>query len=328
PSYYLEQTSSEKTARFKAELVNGKLLADMTGGFGIDTYFFSEKIPDTWYIEQDPAIYEIASSNLHRLNPRITTVKGNSLEVLQQLPEKADWLYLDPIRRTKERRLSRIEEYSPNLKQIREQLFAYGRNIMIKLSPMSDISEAIRIFGDKVSHVYVLAVDNECKELLITASENDQAETIVESINWIKGQEERFVSSLHNDQHVPVSDPLNYLYEPNAAIFKAQQYDIQAALHKLKKLHANTHVYTSAELDASYAGKIYEVKDIFNFDTKEFRSGNDISSFNIKTRNFPVDAPAVAKKLGIREGGSEFLFCVRTKEGRPKIIRCSRILVN
>ncbi|HEY0677496.1 MAG TPA: hypothetical protein VGD17_04385, partial [Chitinophagaceae bacterium] len=47
PSYYLEQTSSEKTARFKAELVNGKLLADMTGGFGIDTYFFSEKIPDT-----------------------------------------------------------------------------------------------------------------------------------------------------------------------------------------------------------------------------------------------------------------------------------------
>jgi hypothetical protein len=326
PSFYLEQTSSEKTARFKASLVQGQSLIDMTGGFGIDAYFFSQKIPGTWYVEQDPVIYNIASGNLKLLNPAIKTINRNSIEFLQKLENKVDWLYLDPIRRTKEKRLSKIEEYSPNIIGIRELLFKRARNVMIKLSPMTDISQAVSAIGDHVHKVYVLATDNECKELLLILDENEHSTVTVESIHWIKEKEERFVSILNEKHPAPeLSEPLTYLYEPNAAIFKSQQYDEQAARYSLFKLHPNTHLYTSQHHHSSYEGKIYKIAGIHPFDARAFRKSNPNACFNIKTRNFPLTPAEVAKKLSIKEGGDQFLFCVKAKDERLKLIACDRL---
>lgn len=325
PSYYLEQTSSEKTARFKASLVHGGSLIDMTGGFGIDTYFFSQKIPATWYVEQDPVIYNIAAANLQLLNPAIKTIHLNSVEFLQELEQGVDWIYVDPIRRTKEKRLSKIEEYSPNILDIRELLFKHARNIMIKLSPMTDINQAVKAIGDRVSKVYVLATDNECKELLLILDENGHATVAVESIHWIKDKEERFTSILNDKHPAPeLSEPLTYLYEPNAAIFKAQQYDEQAERYSLFKLHPNTHLYTSQHYHANYEGKIYKIAGVYPFDAKVFRQQYPHTTFNIKTRNFPLSPAEVSKKLGIKEGGEQFLFCVKIKDEKVKLIVCNR----
>lgn len=326
PSYYLEQTSSEKTARFKAGLVQGQVLIDMTGGFGIDTFFFSEKIAEVWYVEQDPVIYAIASKNLQALNPSIKTFCGDSLQFLEGFDKKADWLYLDPIRRTKEKRLTRVDEYSPDITKVSEVLFRHADHVMIKLSPMTDISQLVKLLGNKVSKVYVLSIDNDCKELLIVSNGKEQDNPLVESINWTATREERFASNLKRDtQPVPLSDPLEYLYEPNAAVFKAQQYDEQAVRHGLFKLHPNTHLFTSSEYHQDYQGRVYRVKDVTAFDSKSLKKASSSSSFNIKTRNFPVNPAAVAKKLAVKEGGEEFLFCVRVKEGRLRLIVCERI---
>lgn len=324
-SYYLEQTSSEKTARFKANLVNGESLIDMTGGFGIDTYFFSKKINKIWYVEQDPVIYEIASKNLQLLNPGIKTINRNSVEFLNDIEEKVDWIYLDPIRRTKEKRLSKIEEYSPNILELRELLLKKARNVMIKLSPMTDISQVVKAIGNKVSKVYVLAIDNECKELLLLLDEDEHSNVIIESVHWIKDKEERFTSSLNKEHRTPqLSEPLEYLYEPNAAIFKAQQYDEQAGKYSLFKLHPNTHLYTSSQYNADYEGKVYKIKGIYPFDAKVFRKENPSPAFNIKTRNFPLTPSEVAKKLSVKEGGKQFLFCVRTNHEKLRLILCDQ----
>lgn len=325
PSYYLEQTSSEKTARFKASLVNGESLIDMTGGFGIDAYFFSQKINTTWYVEQDPVIYEIASKNLQLLDPAIKTINRNSVEFLQTFENKVDWIYLDPIRRTKEKRLSKVEEYSPNILEIRELLLKHAHNVMIKLSPMTDISQVVKSIGAHVTKVYVLAIDNECKELLVILDEYEQSDVEIESVHWVKDKEERFTSSLNKQHRTPeLSDPLEYLYEPNAGIFKAQQYDDQAEKYSLFKLHPNTHLYTSSQYHTDYEGKVYKVKSIHPFDAKAFRKENPSSAFNIKTRNFPLSPVEVAKKLGIKEGGEEFLFCVRIKDEKLRLILCNK----
>jgi hypothetical protein len=332
PSYYLEQTSSEKTARFKAGLVQGQVLIDMTGGFGIDAFFFSEK-GEVWYAEQDAVIYEIASKNLQVLNPGIKTFFGDSLEFLERFGrehpgKKVDWLYLDPIRRTKEKRLMRLDEYSPNIAEVSELLFHAADKVMIKLSPMTDISQVVKLLANKVSNVYVLSIDNDCKELLIISDGKEYDNPVVESVNWVSGREERFVSSLKRDaaQPVSLSDPLEYLYEPNAAVFKAQQYDEQAMSHGLFKLHPNTHLFTSAVYDESYQGRVYLVKDVTAFDGKSLKKANASSSFNIKTRNFPVNPADVAKKLGVKEGGELFLFCVRVKDGKLRLVVCDRLV--
>jgi len=310
PAYYLEQTSSERTARFKASLVSGDTLVDMTGGFGIDAYFFAQKIKKVWYVEQDPVIYNITAKNF----PHLVAVNANSIEWLNT---KVDWIYLDPIRRTKDKRLSRVEDYSPNIIEHKELFFKHASNVMIKLSPMTDIHQLVKLFPG--SKVYVLAIDNECKELLLVSNGNNE----VESVHWIKDREERFVSMLNEQHNRPVSEPRKYLYEPNAAIFKAHQYDAQAAKYSLFKLHPNTHLYTSDQYHASYEGRVYEIKAVLPFDPKSFHKGE---AFNIKTRNFPVSPAEVAKKLRIKEGGDEFLFCVRTKDEKLRVLRCSKVI--
>lgn len=326
PSYYLEQTSSEATARFKASLVQGSSLVDMTGGFGIDAYFFAQKIPAVWYVEQDPVIYAVAANNLQLLNPAIKAVHRNSVEFLQELEHKADWLYLDPIRRTKEKRLSRIEDYSPNIFELRELLFRYGHNVMVKLSPMTDISQVVKSIGGHVHKVYVLATGNECKELLLLLDEHQHSTVSIESVHWTKDKEERFVSVLADKHRTPpLSEPLAYLYEPNAAIFKAQQYDEQAEKHELFKLHPNTHLYTSQNHHANYEGRVYKIAGIYPFDAKAFRMAQPaITAVNIKTRNFPLSPAEVAKKLGIREGGEQYLFCVKNKDEKLSLVLCNK----
>jgi hypothetical protein len=315
PAYYLEQTSSEKTARFKAGIVSGETLIDMTGGFGIDAYFFAQKIKEVWYVEQDPVIYNIAAKNF----PQLRTVNANSIEFLQQQSKKVDWLYLDPIRRTKDKRLSKVEEYSPNIIEHRELFFKHAHNIMVKLSPMTDIHQLVKLFP--ANKVYVLAIDNECKELLLVSDSKEHKHTEIESIHWIKDKEERFVSVLNEQHSIPLSDPLQYLYEPNAAIFKAHQYDVQAEKHALFKLHPNTHLYTLGQYHSSYEGRVYQIIQTLPFDAKSFQKGD---AFNIKTRNFPQSPSEVAKKLGIKEGGDEFLFCVKTKD-EFRLLRCSKL---
>lgn len=329
PSYYLEQTSSERTARFKASLVSGHSLIDMTGGFGIDTYFFSQKMEETWYVEQDLEIYNIASANLQQLNPAIKTFCGDSTAFLRTLGKKVDWLYLDPLRRNKNVRLNSVEEYSPNIYSLREELFEHADRVMIKLSPMTDIHQLARSFNNQVDHVYVVAVDNECKELLITSDGKEHQYPLIESIHWHKEREERFTSSMNRDRHaLPLSDPMDYLYEPNAAVFKAQQYDDLAAKYSLNKLHPNTHLYTSANLHHDYEGRIYKVTGVYAFDSKELKRAHTDPAFNIKTRNFPLDPSAVAKKLRIKEGGQKFLFCIRAKDEKLRVVVCERIPVN
>lgn len=327
PAYYLEQTSSEITARFKASIVHGTLLMDMTGGFGIDTYFFSQKMPETIYIEQDPAIYDIASRNLRILNPTIKTVCTDAVEFLRGFDRKADWIYLDPIRRTKGRRLSKLEEFSPNLVEIQRLLFDHGHNVMVKLSPMLDISQLVKAFNKKVRHVYVLAVDNECRELLLVADNGVYENPLVESINWIRQEEQRFVTSLKPEDASPVilSDPLEYLYEPNAAIFKAHQYDELARQYSLFKLHANTHLYTAADNKPGYEGRVYRIIAQSSFDAKSLAKLTSVTSFNIKTRNFPLSPEQAAKKLGVKDGGDKYLFCVKGKEGKLRVIICERV---
>ncbi|MGB8190669.1 MAG: hypothetical protein WCF67_02065 [Chitinophagaceae bacterium] len=328
PSYYLEQTSSETTAGFKAGIVEGDVLIDMTGGFGIDTFFFSQKIRETWYVEQDPLIYEIASRNLRELNPAVKTICGDSLQFLQRFSKKADWIFLDPLRRSKQGRLSRVEEYQPNIYAIREQLFRHADNVMIKLSPMTDISQLVKLLGNQIDHVYVLAVDNECRELLITADGKEHDNPLVETINWGKGKKESFISYLKRDIDQPaptLSDPLQYLYEPNAAVFKAQQYDELAKKYDLFKLHPNTHIYTADIYQQDYPGRIYKVHGVYAFDAKALKSAGDDLSFNIKTRNFPMDPTMVAKKLRIKDGGTQFLFCVKTKDEKLRVVVGKRV---
>jgi hypothetical protein len=326
PSFYLEQTSSEITAVFKSSLVHGDTLVDMTGGFGIDTFFFSKKIKNTFYVEQDPQIYAVAKHNLELLNPHIKTACGDSLEFISTMEFRANWLYLDPIRRNKHRRLTRLEDYSPNVPQVMDRLFQHADHVMIKLWPMLDITQVCRDLAYGVYAVYVVSVDNECRELLFLCDGRTHDNPEVICINFRKGREEKFSSVLYPQQvFIPVSDPLQYLYEPNSSIFKAHKYDELASKYGLHKLHSNTHVYTSSIYHADYEGAVYEITGQSPLDVKSFRTFHPHASYNIKARNVPLKPAEIAKKLGIKEGGDAYLFCVRMADEKLKLISCKKL---
>ena len=96
----IEQTSSEKTAAYKAKIVAGESLLDLTGGFGIDSYFFSKKMSEIYHCEIDKNLSEIAAHNFKILEAKnIKCVAENGLEFLEKNDAFFDWIFIDPSRR-------------------------------------------------------------------------------------------------------------------------------------------------------------------------------------------------------------------------------------
>ena len=100
PALSVEQASSTRTAAFKASLVSGQRLADLTGGFGVDASCFATRVAEVHYVERDPALAAVVRYNLAQLGvANVTCHTGDALQFLKSTPDTFDWIYLDPARR-------------------------------------------------------------------------------------------------------------------------------------------------------------------------------------------------------------------------------------
>ncbi|MDB5260840.1 MAG: hypothetical protein JWQ14_121, partial [Adhaeribacter sp.] len=183
----LEQSSSETTAAFKANLVAGNILLDLTGGFGIDSYFFAKKMKEVIYVERNPELAQIAQYNSRVLGAANIHFHHSEAETyLNNFEGPADWIYLDPARRdTANKKVHLLTDCEPDILKILPQLSAKGHHIMLKTSPMLDISQALQQLK-QVHKIYVVAVDNECKEVLYHLSAHDNiTNPAVEAVNLL-----------------------------------------------------------------------------------------------------------------------------------------------
>ena len=322
----LEQCSSEVTARYKAGLVSGTSLADLTGGFGIDCSYMSASFEKATYIERNEELCRIASHNFALLQKPIQVINANSEEALASLPQQ-DWIFIDPARRDKAgNKVVSLSDCEPDVCQLEELLLQKAAHVMIKCSPMLDISQAIRELHS-VIEVHVVSVNNECKELLLILGREKKEDIPIRAINFHGAEAQEFGYSTAEESDASchyTASVGRYLYEPNSSLMKAGCHRLPAQRFGLSKLHPNTHLYTSDTLVSDFPGRVFQVESVCGFNKKELKALG-CKKANLAVRNFPERVDALQKRLKISDGGATYLFATTLNDESKVLVVCSKV---
>ena len=327
-----EQCSSELTARYKASLLSPLALGegkeerflDLTGGYGVDTYFLSEQFTHTDYVEQNEELCRIAAHNfalsqkskVERQKLSIAIHNTTAEDFLLSSPcGEAGWglIFLDPARRDSHgSKVFRIEDCTPNVEELLPTLLAHSKRLLIKLSPMLDLTQAVTSLSQVNWDIHIVAIKNEVKEVLLLSGGTGQITTID-----LAQKDQAFVFTREEEQHcgLDIRDGklANYLYEPNAAILKAGAYKLVAQRFGLHKLDVNTHLYTSRQFIENFPGRVWRITEKQN-----------LKQANVLTRNYPLTPEQLKKKLHLRDGGTAFVIGCRVA-GKPTLLYAERV---
>ena len=322
----IEQSSSEITANYKSKLIKGESLVDITGGFGVDSYYFSKKIKRIINCEIDGGLSKIASHNFKNLKAtNIETVAKDGILFLSDSTHGFDWIYIDPSRRdeAKNKRFF-IEDCHPNVAQHLDLFFKRSNRILIKLSPMLDIKAALRALPN-TKEIHVVAIKNEVKELLFVLEKGFTKEVSIEAINLNTLQPNfKFKFSEENKALVNYRNPFKYLYEPNLAILKAGAFKTVALRFELEKIGQHTHLYTSTKRIENFPGEIYCINEILPYKKGRIRKKLKGIKGNLKTRNYPQTVAKIKKDLNIIDGGNQYIFFT-SSETEKQVLLCSKL---
>ena len=310
PHLNLEQASSESTAKEKAENLNGRTFLDLTCGFGIDAYFLSQNFSQVTLLEQNKDLLEIVQHNWKTLGREANFINEN-LEQFLEISEKEkqfDLIYLDPARRDKDHRKKfLLSDLSPNILEIQDKLLSISKKIMIKLSPLIDL-KYLQSAVKSIDEIEIIAVKNEVKEIILHLIPNTENKLKITTKN-LSTNEPNFSFSPEEESAVTpeFSDILEYLYIPNNAVLKSGAFNLISKKFGLKKLHSNTHLYTSDKA-VDFCGRVFKVKEI---NTKEIKKGN---VFNIISKNHPLSPEQIKNKYKLKNGGEHYLIFTQSKK--------------
>ena len=322
----LEQTSSEKTASYKSEIVSGESLIDLTGGFGVDAYYFAKKMTNVTHCEINAELSQMVKHNLKQLNvTNITCITGNSFEILTKQNSKYDWIYIDPSRRTEDKgKVFMLKDCLPNVPEHLDVLFKYSDRILIKTAPLLDISAGLSELTN-VKNIHIVAVENEVKELLWEVHKDYSGKTVLKTINLLKKKRDTFEFVRNENTEIPKYGlPQNYLYEPNNAIMKSGGFDEIGTFYKLKKLHKHSHLYSGSEI-IDFPGRIFEIENTFQYHKINMKNFCEGQQFNITIRNFPETVENIRKKWKIKEGGNQYCFFTTDENDNKIVLICNKI---
>lgn len=305
----IEQTSSEITAKYKSSIISGDTIIDLTGGFGIDCYYFSKVFQSVEYCEVNETLSKIVKHNYKQLKiQNINAINTDGIEYLNASKNKYDWIYIDPSRRHDSKgKVFFLKDCLPNVPEHINLLFKKSKNILIKTSPLLDISIGIKELKH-VKSIHIIAVNNEVKELLWVLESGFDDNIVLKTVNLKKNNHEFFNFLLEDEKQLDTaySLPLTYLYEPNSAILKAGGFQSVSKHLNVFKLHKHSHLYTS-ELEVDFPGRAFKIEKIIAYNRKELKKLG-IKKANITTRNFPESVQNIRKKFNISDGGSNYLF--------------------
>ncbi|NVK08594.1 MAG: class I SAM-dependent methyltransferase [Tenacibaculum sp.] len=325
PKLSIEQTSSEITAEYKSKLVNGDSIIDITGGFGVDCYAFSKRFKKVVHCEINEELSEIVSYNYEQLEvSNIRTVATDGLEYLKNTSEKFDCIYIDPSRRNDTKgKVFLLSDCLPNVPENLDFLFEMSDTILVKNSPILDISSTINELKF-VKEIHVVAVNNEVKELLFLLKKEYKGLIEIKALNILKNKNQYFDFKLGDDFKFEYSIPLKYLYEPNSAILKSGGFNQIASQQKVNKLHQHSHLYTSEKLVKDFPGRIFEINNVFTYNKKKIKKEITETKANITTRNFPKTVAQIRKETKLKDGGNSYLFFTTNINNELIVIDCTK----
>jgi hypothetical protein len=322
----VEQTSSEITAEYKSKLVSGENLIDLTGGFGVDDYYFSRRIKSVAHCEIDAGLSEVVSHNFKQLQiDNIACYSGNSIEILKKLDQKWDWIYIDPSRRSDAKgKVFLLKDCLPAVPANLELFFSYSENILIKTAPLLDISAGISELSN-VKAVHIVAVKNEVKELLWELSKNYSGSVHITAVDIFKDRKSMLDFDLNDNLQATYSLPKKFLFEPNAAIMKSGGFDAVSAHFKIDKLHRHSHLYTHEHEVDGFPGRVFRINRIVPYNRSGMKALAGIKKANVTVRNFPDTVETIRKKWKISEGGEVYCFFTTDVDNNKIALICTKI---
>ena len=326
PKLAIEQASSEIAARYKADLIPGDRIIDLTGGFGVDSYFFALKAKLVIHCELNKELSEISEYNSGILGVRINYLNVDGMEYLRSAKETFSAIYIDPSRRVDSRKVFKLRDCEPDVCTNLQVLLDHSSRILIKTAPLLDIQSTLNELK-QVSEVHIVSIRNDCKELLYLIdrqfSGNEPlitcallAEDIMSQYSFKLSEEKTFRIEVY-------SEPLAFIYEPDVALLKAGCFKLITRDFGLKKIHQHTHLYTSETISKSFPGRKFKLIQAWNYG--RFIKENKIKQSNIICRNFPLSPEDLKKKLKIRDGGKEYLLFCTGRNKELMVLNCERI---
>lgn len=325
PSISIEQTSSETTANYKSKLISGENIIDITGGFGVDCYYFSKNFKEVIHCEINEELSTIVKHNYKELEiTNIETIAKNGLNYLKETSLFFDCIFIDPSRRDDIKgKVFLLKDCLPQVPPKIDFLFTKTDTILIKVSPILDITQTIKELKN-VTKIHVIAVNNEVKELLFLLKKNYQNNIEIKTINIKKNNSETFSFIFDKQITSTYSEPLNYLYEPNAAILKSGGFHQISNQLNIFKLQQHSHLYTSEKIE-EFPGRKFKIEHIIPYDKKKIKKYLTDNKANITTRNFPKTVSQIRKETKIKEGGNTFIFCTINNLNKYICLICSKL---
>ncbi|MBQ0786404.1 MAG: class I SAM-dependent methyltransferase [Oceanihabitans sp.] len=322
----IEQTSSETTAKHKASLLNGKTIIDLTGGFGVDCYYFSKHFKNVIHCEINEQLSQIVTHNYKQLEvENIQTIAQDGLAYLQNTEIIADWIYIDPSRRHDSKgKVFFLKDCLPNVPEHLDMLFNKANKVLIKTSPLLDLSIGLNELKH-VKTIHIVAVNNEVKELLWVLENGYTNAVTIATCNIKKDTTEAFNFSLEEEilASSQYSLPLEYLYEPNAAIMKSGAFHTISNTLEVLKLHPHSHLYTNDTL-IDFPGRVFKIEKVIPYNKKGLKKEGFVKA-NIATRNFPESVEQIRKKHKIKDGGNVYLFFTTDLENNKIVIQTKKV---
>lgn len=322
----IEQTSSELSADYKSKIVEGNSLVDLTGGFGVDCFYFAKHFKKVTHCEINESLSKIVKYNFNQLKiDNIECIALNGLEFLKTTQKQFDCIYIDPSRRHDIKgKVYFLNDCLPNVPEHLNQLFQYSENILIKTSPLLDLSIGLdELKFTKALHI--VAINNEVKELLWLLKKGYTGNVKIKTINIKHTSQEIFQFHLDEESKAQANyrEPLTYLYEPNAAIMKSGAFNLVSTKLNIDKLHKHSHLYTSNTL-VEFPGRRFIIKKVLPYNKKLFKHETLLKA-NITTRNFPESVHEIRKRFKIKEGGKDYIFLTTSLNDQKLMLLCSKV---
>ncbi|WP_316831584.1 THUMP-like domain-containing protein [Pedobacter aquatilis] len=325
PALSIEQTSSEITASYKAKLAIGNSLIDLTGGFGIDAFYFAKQLSKVVHCEINPELSEIAAYNAKIFGTDNIVFKAvDGIDFLKKTTETFDTIYIDPARRAAKGKVFMLKDCTPDVIENLDLLIAKSQRIIIKTAPLLDISAGLQELKH-VSEIHIISIKNECKELLWVIDKDFEGEPKIIAVT-LNLEEKIFTFQKTNKvNNLVFANTIKkglYLYEPDAALLKTGNFNYIGQYYKLVKLHPQTQLYMSTIIENKFPGRIFEIKALLSSgDLKKQKS----PSGNVIVRNYPAKPEELVKKYKIKADKDVFLIFTKANNGENIIIEAQII---
>ncbi len=331
----LQQCSSESVARWRAQLVEGDSLLDLTGGLGVDCYFMGRECKSVTYVDADERAVSAARHNYGILGASNTNFVCSTaeeyLEVARGKGQHYGTIFIDPSRRSQSGgRVFRISDCSPDVEEIAEGMLEIADTVIIKLSPLLDVSMLAEQLP-KVADVYAVGASGECKDIIVKLS--NKINNIEPTLHAVSvdasgnGEDFKFTLSDEHNTTLDVSELVGvYIFEPSPQLMKIGAFKLIGERYGAKALAKSTHIYTREEDIENFPGRRFKVIATYENSKKGIAAlKREIDGASVAVRNFPISAEALRAKLKVKENEKIFVYGVTMAEGSQKLILCSRV---